>query len=220
MLPNYQERYQEIHGLVYSIAEDVIKGHQLALEGFRERNRETLASVGDLLADIEDRANKADNEIVRVLALFGPEASELRELIATLKVTNELVRISDGAKAYAKRMIVYLNEGFDFSPYRDVMVELHQCAIRAVRFATLHDECGEDFDDCCRRACHEEDRTDDLHDALQKALLSRMCDDQEQTVAFFKVLGTVRKLERVADHAVNISKLMAFAREGGKIQSY
>jgi phosphate transport system protein len=48
------------------------------------------------------RSNEIDNIIVTTLALYSPEAKDLRQLVSYLKITNELVRTGSNAKDFAK----------------------------------------------------------------------------------------------------------------------
>ncbi len=81
-----------------------------------------------------------------------------------------------------------------------------------------HEDC--DYEDIYRAVMVEESKGDDLHSILEKEILSRIIIEGDLSIEYVRVLRTLRKLERAADHAINIAKLMLYSKEGGAIQSY
>jgi len=55
---------------------------------------------------------------------------------------------------------------------------------------------------------------------LIKDLLKLIIDSDEIAVEYVRVLGTLRKLERSGDRAVNIAALLLFAKNGGELHMY
>lgn len=50
--------------------------------------------------------------------------------------------------------------------------------------------------------------------------MADLCKDIENSAECIEVLSTMRKLERMADRAVNVTKLMLFARVGGELRQF
>lgn len=67
-----------------------------------------FGSARMMLKNAESQANAIDNEIVVTLALFGPEAKDLRKMVAYLKITNEVVKIAENVRSFSKRMAIHL----------------------------------------------------------------------------------------------------------------
>lgn len=77
-----------------------------------------------LLKNVEAQANAIDNEIVVTLTLFGPEARDLRKMIAYLKITNEVVKIAENVRSFSKRMVGHLQGDAPFAPLHEY---IHTC---------------------------------------------------------------------------------------------
>ncbi len=222
MLPRYESKINEIQGMLAQLISEVVEAHTQALNAYKNQNTDDFDQVKTTLKSIQKEANAIDNEIVKTFALFGPEAQELRLLIAYLKMTNELVRIGEGAKKYAKRMKEHCQGECNLTSLNDVIIKLHSSSITALKFIAdcfnEHDAC--DYEELYRSVMVEESKCDDLHSILEKDILSRIIIEGELSIEYVKVLGTLRKLERASDHAINIAKLMLYSKEGGEIQSY
>ena len=222
MLPRYEQQISHIQEMLAKLISEVVEAHNTALDAYRVRDIEKFDTVKRILKTIQQEANAIDNEIVKTFALFGPEAQELRLLITYLKMTNELIRIGEGAKKYAKRMKAHCESECNLESISEIIIKLHSSSISALQFIAdcfnNHDEC--DYSDLYRSVMVEESKCDDLHSILEKDILSRIIIEGELSIEYVKVLSTLRKLERASDHAINIAKLMLYSKEGGSIQSY
>ncbi len=222
MLPRYENKITNIQEMLGQLISEVIEAHTKALDAYKERNLEEFDKVRTILKTIQQEANSIDNEIVKTFALFGPEAQELRLLISYLKMTNELVRIGEGAKKYARRMKGHCQSDCQLTDLDDIIIKLHKSSINALQFIAVcfedHENC--DYGDIYRSVMVEESKGDDLHSILEKEILSRIIIEGDLSIEYVRVLGTIRKLERASDHAINIAKLMLYSKEGGEIQSY
>lgn len=222
MLPRYENKVKEIQQMITALIEHIVKGNQIAMDAYTKGDNELYESVKPELKSIETDANTIDNEIVKTFALFGPEAHELRMLVTYLKMTNELVRISEGTKKYARRMREHRKSECDLAPFDNVVIQLHRSALNAVQY--IH-ECFDNIDTCdveetYRKVMVEESKNDDLFSILEKDIMTQIIGSTELSTEYVKVLGTLRKLERICDRTVNIANLMLFGKEGGEIKVY
>ncbi len=222
MLRNYQAKIDKIHLLVADAAKKVLNAHKIALDSFKSKDLEKFSAVRDLIKSLDAEARDIDNEIVKTIALFGPEASELRELIAYIKLTNEIVRIGDYAKTYARNIARHIKNEVAFDQLDQYIAQLHEAAIEALEsaFAMLEAKSIEEAEDRYRKTLVEESKTDDIFKLFEKELLANLCKDSEKIVDYLNVLSTCRKIERSADRAVEIAKLLLFAKKGGKLESF
>ncbi len=222
MLPKHEEKLNQIHQSVLKLGSDIINIHKSVLEGFKANNISTFEEIKEMIKDLPSKANEIDNEVVKVLALFEPEAKDLRTIVAILKITNELSRILIVGKNYAKIMKNELNNSeFDFSALKDYIIQLHTAAINSIIFSIdLLSKDGEEFDDLYRKVMIEESKTDDLLSLIEKEILTKLSKGNDFLVEYIGLLNSVRRLEKVADHSVNIAKLIHFAKKGGKIESF
>lgn len=222
MLERYEEQLDELKGLVDTLGAKIVQAVDTCEDGVNDLSIEKLDASRNSLVSIEQEANEVDRTIVKILALFEPEAVELRELVAYLKITSELVRVHDNIKSFAKRMKSHISDEYDFTPVQEYSTHLAKSAFKAITFAieTMSVTTEEEAKDLFRKACVEESKTDDLYSILEKNTMANLCKNIETSAESIEVLSTMRKLERMADRAVNVAKLMLFARAGGEIKQF
>lgn len=222
MLKNYQEKLEQIRNEVSIIVSDLVLANEQTLDGFRDADLQKLDDVKEILKNIDRKSNEIDNNIITIIALFGPEANDLRELIAFLKVTNELVKISDNTKSYAKNIKNHYQSTDELLHVREYALPLHKTALAALKEAgrSLAITDAEELRECYTKVGIEESKTDDLYCILEKNVLSHLCTAEEFSASYINMLSTMRKLEKIADRALNITKLMLYANAGGKLQFY
>jgi phosphate transport system protein len=219
MLPRYENKLNEIRTMISAILSQIIQSSEETLNAFETGNTELYETSRTHIKNLQSDANRIDNEIIKTFALFGPEADELRLLVAYLKMTNEIDRIGDGLKKYSKRLHDHCAGGCDMSVLSNAIVQLHKTTINALQYIIecLNSIESCDAEDIYRKVMVEESKNDDLFSIMEKELLNRIIDADNLAVEYVKVLGTLRKLERIGDRTVNIASLMVFAQKGGEL---
>lgn len=218
----YHEKINSIRDKLSLILIDIIAADELSLEAFKLSDGAKFKEVEVALSKIGMKGDDIDNEIIKTFALFGPEAKELRFLIAYLKMTNELVSIGEGVKKYARRMNEHTKSACDLEFFKPSILLLHKSSINALKHIL---ECFSKSEDCnhednYRKVLVEESMNDDLFAVLEKELLNKIIDEKELSIEYVKVLGSLRKLERSCDRSVNIANLMMYAEKGGEIKLF
>ena len=222
MLQKYEERLIEIKKMLVDLGAEITMASEKTLSGMESLDIARFESAKTLLKNIENQANAIDNEIVVTLALFGPEAKDLRKMVAYLKITNELVKIAENIRSFSKRMALHLQGDVPFVSLHEYSTHLCKTAIKAVTLAisTIEVADPETLEDTYRKVKVEESKSDDLYSILEKNILSDIAKMIDQSADFIQILSTMRKLERMADRSVNIVQLMIFARIGGEMKTY
>jgi phosphate transport system protein len=219
MLPRYENKLIEIRSMISVMLSQIIHSSEETLKAFETNDIELYETSRTYIKNVQTDANKIDNEIIKTFALFGPEADELRLLVAYLKMTNEIDRIADGLKKYSKRLHDHCMGGCDMSVLTNAIIQLHKTTINALQYIS---ECLAQIDICdaedvYRKVMVEESKNDDLFSIMEKELLNLIIDADELAVEYVRVLGTLRKLERIGDRSVNIASLMLYAQKGGEL---
>jgi phosphate transport system protein len=222
MLPKYEQKIKDIQSMIAELMGQVVEANKIALEAYKAHDNTQYDAVRTVLKSIDAEANAIDNEIVKTFALFGPEAQELRMLVAYLKLTNELLRIAEGSKKYARRMKEHGEGECNLAPFDDIIIKLHTTSLNAMQYI---EECfnkpGEcNVEELYRKIMVEESKNDDLFSILEKEIMTQIMSERELSVEYVRVLGTLRKLERTCDRAVNIANLLLYAAKGGEINIY
>jgi phosphate transport system protein len=222
MLPRYESQVNELQQMISKLLDRIVQASETTLEAYNENQHEKFISAVTALKGLEQDANAIDNEIIKTFALFGPEANELRMLVAYLKMTNEIVRIGEGTKKYARRMKEHFESDCNLEPLNTTIIQLHKSSLTALKyiaecFNQMHD-C--EIDDFYRKVMVEESKNDDLFAIIEKDILAQIINESELSTEYVRVLGTLRKLERSCDRSVNIANLMLYAQKGGEMHVY
>jgi len=215
MLPNFEQKVTEIRKDIVTMGEFVLNSFEESLEGIKDGNTDRFRNSREgNIKHLTYMADSVDNNIIVALALYSPEAGDLRELIALLKATNELVRIAEASKKFARGMEDVLSLGVDINPFKQYIIEMHSISMRSIKLVI---DSFKSFSLDTYRAIHiEEEKSDEIFGILQKEMLSTMSGNEINT-AYISLLKTIKKHERVTDHCENIAKLLHYAKEGGKI---
>ncbi|MGE4398542.1 MAG: phosphate uptake regulator PhoU [Campylobacterales bacterium] len=215
MLPNFEQKANEIRKDIVTMGEFVLSSFEESLQGIKEGNIDHLKAAREgNIKHLTYMADSVDNNIIVALALYAPEAGELREMIALLKITNELVRIAEASKKFSRGMQEIVESGSDISGIKQYIIELHSVSIRSIKLVI---EGFKSFSQETYRAIHiEEEKSDEIFGIIQKEVLSSLNAD-ELTATYIRLMKTIKKHERVTDHCENIAKLLHYAKEGGKI---
>ena len=223
MLSNFQEKLDEINTMMRDLAQMILKGERLCFDGFKAKEMSLLDEARDAVKGCRIKANEIDNEIIKTLALYGPEATQLREMVGYLKITNELVNTAGSIRSYVKHNKSLIASGFDMGEMASSFVPLHQSALKALEYMIKMfdlDKSEETIRTLYRSIKVEESKGDDLYSIVQKDISEMLCHIDIDPLDFMTVLKLARKLEHISDHAVNVANLLLFIKTGGELESY
>lgn len=156
-----------------------------------------------------------DDEAVRIIARRQPAARDLRLVIAVIKMVADLERVGDEAKKIAKSALALSEEGQAPRGYVEVrhiathVLEMLHDALDA--FARLDSEQA-------LRVMKEDKVVDEEYKAATRSLLTFMMEDTRNISRCMSVMWVLRALERVGDHACNISEHVIFMVEGEDVR--
>lgn len=222
MLPRYENKLNDIRSQLSSLVAAIIHANEETLSAFENSNNDLYESAKKYLKNIQADVNSIDNEVIKTLALYGPEADELRLLVAFLKMTNELDRVGENMKKYNSRLQDLCSSECDITVMTPSIIQLQKTTLNALHY--LHDYLENmvtsDAEELLRKVSVEESKNDDLFSIIEKDLLNLIVESHELSADYVKVLGTLRKLERTGDRTVNIAALLLYAKQGGEIKLY
>lgn len=148
-----------------------------------------------------------DHEGIEVMSRFHPFASDLREVISSIKIGANIERVADQAVNIARRARK-LNEQPELTelhlldnPIR-LSLEMFADAVRA--FAERNAELAVELKS-------RDKELDLLNKELTETLINRMQDDSPNLPSYLNLIFISRCLERIGDHACNIAEDVVFA---------
>ena len=204
-----------------------VKTHVLAMGGLVETQIndsitaliEGDASLAQKVRDKERAINSMeldiDAECATVLALRQPAASDLRLLLAALKSITDIERMGDEAKRIATFALKLLEEGEAWSGYK----EFNKIGERVRKMTSDTFNSFARFDVELARSIADQDRSVDAayHAAIQE-LLEQISDKPENLTQNMNVMWSLRSLERIGDHCINIAEYVIYLVEGDDVR--
>jgi phosphate transport system protein len=169
---------------------------------------------------IEDRVNRMEVEIEEealiLLARRQPAAKDLRLLTAVLKINNDLERVADQAVNISEIAQFLLKEP-PLKPLIDIplMADMAQRMIRNSLNAFVHHD-----PQLAKEVCQRDDEVDRLNDQIFRELLTYMMENPRSITRAVDLILVARNLERIADHATNISEDVIFIEQGRNIKHH
>ncbi len=157
----------------------------------------------------DDAIDAVEHEVsqdVMKLALRGPMARDLREILAALRIAADIERIGDYAANVAKRSTA-LNLAPQLPHTRGLTV-LGQLAVRQVRdvLVAFRDNDAE----AAQRVRDQDAEIDTVYTSLFRELLTYMMEDPRAITPSTHLLFMAKNIERIGDHATNIAENIWF----------
>ena len=217
MLPQYKEKLSEIKGSVIEIAKGLCKANEMILEAMGECDEAKFKEAREYIRNVGDKTTSIDNNIVKTLALYSPEAKDLRLLVAYLKVTNELVRASSNTRSFIKGFTITCVE-LDKEIITEYAMPMQRATVEALQSMVemINNKDSDEVQELYSKVLISESKSDDLYDMIETSVLAK-----EELKADFKttnkMLSSLRKSEKIADRALSIASLLLYASIGGEI---
>lgn len=168
----------------------------------------TQAVELDASVDAQDR--EAEQLVIRMLALRQPMASDLRQIVAAMKITAALERIGDYAKNMARRSIVLGQYRLPFSMAGLAnMSRLVQENLKLVIDALGENDAGK-----ARQVWVSDQAIDEIYNSIFRELVTYMMEDARNITPCTHLLFIAKNLERIGDHATNIAEHVHYAVTG------
>lgn len=162
----------------------------------------------------EERINQMEvdieEECLKILALHQPVATDLRFIVAVLKVNNDLERMGDQAINIADRVRALMGK----KPL-EANVDFAAMGAVARRMVHLSLEALVDQDvDIARKVGEMDDELDDMHANTYEIVQAAMAKDPEIIQTAVSYLTISSNLERIGDLSTNIAEETVFMEEG------
>jgi phosphate transport system protein len=179
---------------------------QLAMRALLDRDLHLTRTVIDGDAEIDRFQLEIDDRCFTLLALQQPMASDLRSLVAAVKINSDLERAGDLAVNIAEATARYLSH-----PPVKMLADIPRMATLAQ--GMLHDALESFISrdvSAAQRVLERDDTLDELKMEAFRELLACMLHDSRTIEATLNLVLVSRHLERIGDHATNIAEDVIF----------
>jgi phosphate transport system protein len=148
--------------------------------------------------------------VIRLLALRQPMAGDLRQIVASLKISSDLERIGDYSANVAKRTIV-LNQ---FSLSFKLGGLAHMARLVQQNLKLTIDAIGDSDAEKAVQVWRADQMVDDIYTAIFRELVTYMMEDPRNITPCTHLLFIAKNLERIGDHTTNIAETVHYAATG------
>ncbi|SDQ58632.1 phosphate signaling complex protein PhoU [Natronobacterium texcoconense] len=204
---SYQAQLTELREDILYMSEVVMERLRMGLDALEQKDVDLARQVMDGDSEINQMYLELEQECIDLLALQQPVASDLRFIAASFKIITDLERIGDLAVNLGEYTI---NAEQDLFPDVDVQ-SMGEMTLEMVEDAMVAYD-TEDTDRC-REIATRDDELDAVaeraSETVVRDLIERELESPDEAEPLLqdvsRLLLTVRDLERVGDHAVNIA---------------
>ena len=160
---------------------------------------------------IDEIQQRINDMAVSIIARRQPMAADLRMVVTSIQVANDLERTGDMAKQLAKRALQI--ESLSLAPkfYNGVK---HMADLVARQLKAALDAYARRNAQAAIEVCSRDDEVDAMYNSLFRELLTYMMEDPRNITQCTHLLFCTKSLERVGDHATNVAEAAYYLETG------
>jgi phosphate transport system protein len=207
----------ELQALTRSVAEMgglVERQIAEAVRALVERDTELAERVIATDPTVDALQHEIEEKAILTIARRQPMAVDLREIVAAMRVCNDLERIGDHAKHIGKR-VVALDQ--DLYPQTLIRGVEHMATIVLAQLKQVLDAYASHDVPAALAVWKSDEEVDALCTSLFRELLTYMMEDPRNITFCMHLMFCAKDVERMGDHATNIAETVYYMIEGHPI---
>lgn len=189
-----------------ALCEDAISA---AIQSLLEDDRAIAKKVEDTELEIDQMERDIERQCMRLLLMQQPVATDLRVVSSALRMIADLERIGDQAFDIADITKSGSFQGFSGKVH---IKEMAKAAIHMVTDSV--DSYVKQDVQLAKRVTEEDDVVDELFLKVRRELAELIHTDQNASEQALDLLMIAKYLERIGDHAVNVSEWVIYSVTG------
>ena len=210
MTKHFQKELDKIKKRILSLGSLVEERVRMATKAISENSADIAKEVIRLDYEIDESEVEVEEECLKILALHQPVAIDLRFLIAVIKINNDLERIGDQAVNIAQRVVSIAKQQksafhFDYSEMAEKAASMLKMSLDTLVNLDV---------DLAFKVVMKDDEVDSIQSEAYDQIKVAMKENPEHVTYLINLLLISRHLERIADHATNISEEVIYLIEG------
>lgn len=210
---------EEIRESVLAMGGLVEEQMSKAIESFIEHDAAMAEEVVGRDEGVNEFEMKIDEQSTKVLALRHPTAGDLRLVVTVLKTISDLERIGDEAEKIARlgqtiseKSTTVLNGKLHYGALEHLGNQVRKMLRGALdAFARMDVKAA-------IKVCKLDVKADKEYDAISRQLITYMMEDPRSISEVLDMLWVARALERIGDHANNISEYVVYMVQGEDVR--
>ena len=180
-----------------------------ATKAYLDGDKELGQRAVQLEQDIDHKERDIESQCMNLLLRQQPVASDLRVVSAAMRMISDMERIGDQASDIAE-IAVYLAD----SPLTG-QIHIKDMAVAAIHMVTDSVDAFVRQDlALARSVAAQDDTVDNYFDQVKRELIDLMMRNSSLAEQCIDLIMVAKYLERIGDHAVNISEWVEYAITG------
>ena len=214
ILRDYDTALRHLQELILTMAATTRQNLEHAVKALLNNDTDLAHAVIAADNDVDELERNVDQTGMESLIRFHPVAADLRMIIASMKISTNLERISDHAVGIAKRarklnQLPQVAEAQWLEPLYSLAYSLLRDAMDSY---TNHDS-------VLGQSLHEKDEEiDRLHKQLTRAFSAKLESHEGPAEVWLHLIFVLRSLERIGDLSVNIGEETVFLESAKDIR--
>lgn len=211
---HFHKEMEHLHRDILAMCSTVEENINEAVNGLKKRSAGLAEELRIRDREVNDLDVRIEEECLKILALYNPVANDLRRVCSVLKIIGELERVGDIAVNLAER-----SAAISTHPEFPLPSRLSEMAKESLTM--LHDSIDSYVEldaEKARAVIAHDDVVDLLNVELLHELRVDMARDSTRVEPGMHLFSAIRNIERVADHATNISEDVVYLIEGDIIR--
>ncbi len=208
------QELEETKNLVLKMAGLVKEAVDKAIESLNKQSVELAEEVIKGDDQIDQMEVEIERRCIRMIALYQPEAVDLRLIMGIYKIVSDLERIADEAENIAERSILLAQEP-PLKPYVNL-------TLMAANVKSMIEDAVLSFfqrdTNLAKKVIERDDMVDELYHQVQRELITYMLEDPRNIKRSMHLSFIARHFERMADHAENIAEMTIYWSEGEMVK--
>lgn len=207
LVKSYDQELKRLGSLITEMGGIVESQVANAATAMIQRDTELATRVVETDPKVDALEHEVEQFVIRLLALRQPVASDLRNIVAALKITGDLERMGDYAANVAKRSVVLSQFQLPLS----LSGLGHMAQLVQTNLKLIIDAVSEHDADKAIQVWRSDQVIDDLYNTVFRELVTYMMEDPRNITPCTHLLFIAKNLERIGDHATNIAETVYYA---------
>ena len=193
------------------LAEEMIDA---AVDGLVERTDKNAGMVASHEQEVNRLQIEVDDQVVTLLAIRQPMATDLRFIVTASKTASDIERIGDQAKNIMENTLFLLKQ-----PELKPLIDIPNMAEEAKKMVRQSIDSFVKQDVLLAQSVIDnDDKVDAYKDQILRELLTYMMADAAAIERSLALILISRNLERIGDHATNISEEVIYVVQGRDVR--
>jgi len=214
IVASYDAELKELAAMVMNMAGLVDRMLGDALTTMNERNVELADRVIQADRAVDALQHQIEERAVFTIAKRQPVASDLRQIISTVKVASDLERVGDLSKNIAKRVIATSTQT---QPPSIALGLAHMGERVREQLAAVIGAYQKQDEAKALEVWSTDNEIDAMNTSLFRELLTYMMEDPRNITFCIHLMFCAKNIERMGDHATNIAETVYYMIEGRPI---